>query len=1856
MPSFMNYRKLLFAFVFFSIHSISCYGQTSFQNFGTGTASQTSQTGSTAVIPAPTSGTTWARGGLTAPNAPVNILNTSNPLGTTGSYAQGVASTSGSVTKFSPWVGYTGGTEFYTSFKVLFGDSSAGSTATSGVWKFYQGAGAMYSDVNDFTGAQVFTGLTFTYGAGGALALTYRGGASNLTTGLTQTSFASGTVYTIEIVGNNKTSGTINYAYSGAAQTVAVQKFDLYVNGTLIGNDLAEAALPANTSITSGTFIGISSTSNVANVFVDDVTTYNAVPATIGTITSAQTGNWSSTSTWVGGVVPTSGVNAIIASTHVVTMDTTTGGINVRNSGTTTTVNSGGTLATAVTYTNDGATTINGSFQLNSGGWSSGANNLVYGAAGTLIFNNTYTANSGTYWPTTSGPYNVSVNSGCPLSMGFSRTVAGLFQTADAISLGGNTLTLTGTCQINVGGFFFNSPIYGNTSLLKYNINGYYGRGFEWTTTGTIGTTPGYPNDVQITNNTTLDYPNTGAGAFSANLGLNRDLIIDLGSSLYMDYGGSGNKSGSLTIARNFTLSGNLSLGNANGGDVFVGGNWTRTGTLTPNLRTVNFTGSSAQTLTGTTTFDYLTMNGAGGLTLNNNITVNQNLVFTSGKITLGTSDLTLVGTVSGNSASTYVVTNSSGQFKKIVGGSAILFPVGNSAYNPITFTNSGTSDTYGVRVVDGAITTGVSNTKTVQRSWITTEAVAGNSNLAVVAQYNAGEPDTGFAAATTPYIGFYNGSTWTQVGANLAGANPYTATSTANTLPSDLTTGTQYFVIGKENAFVSTATKLVITAISPTSPTAGVGFSVTVRSQDAYSDFSSVVANTAFTLTTNGAAGAISGTVTGTILAGTSTITITGVILPTASAVNTVTLTATRTSGDALTAGTSSLFTVLPPASQLAFVGVPTTGNVGVNIASFTVEARRPDNSVDTAYTGNITIAIATGSGVLSGTLTVAAVAGVATFSTAQFDTATIYTIITSSGSLSTNTSGNITITNNTDYYRSKASGNWNVAATWESSVDGSTGWATATLIPNAYNTVYIQTGHTVTLTQNQACNDLNIASGPTSSTVATPGKIDLASFTLSVYGKMRDYYGAVGTVPGTNQNNGYSVYPFLATTGKVSIVGTTRTVLTNGEWGATITAMGTGVFPLEINMTNNSQVATFTANVKSTYFNLVTGTVSGSIISAATGTAGFGDITIGSGATLISSADSTLSQNVFQRTGTTLAGTLAITGTLKLTGAFPRFSMTAVVNTTGTVEYGGADQTFISVANSGAAMTYNNVTISGTGTKSLLSTPTTMTGDLNVNASSFVIKTSEVIEVKKAVNVAASGATFEIKDSGQLIQVDDIVNPSNVYIGSNTGNIIYNRTATAIKGYDYVYWSSPVTGQDIATLYTITTPGYKYFWNPTVSNINTASTGTSGNWQSASGVMTPAKGYIVRGSSSYGMTATNIPAVFTGIPNNGQISTSISRGGNTTSSQTGANLATVTNLDDNWNLISNPYASSIDALSFLSDNNNALTIGGFVWLWRHNSTPTLSTNVFYGSSTSNYNTNDYIAYNSMGSNPAGFNGKIAAGQGFFVNMVDGPGAPNPAATQTVTFKNTMRSKTYSNTQFYRNSSHIETNLTVEKHRIWLDLVDINSNSVSTLIGYTPEATVGLDRKYDAFKNVANDKNIYSLADNTTLIIQGRPTPFDDTDQVPIGVRIMLAGNYKIAIAAVDGLFADGQPIYLEDKELNIIYDLRQSPYSFSAVAGTFNDRFVLRYTNTALSNPDFESLSNSVVVATNHGEMTIRSYVENIQEVTVYDILGRQLFDAKNISNTNFITSNISMSQQTLIVKIKLANGFVVTRKIIL
>ena len=61
------------------------------------------------------------------------------------------------------------------------------------------------------------------------------------------------------------------------------------------------------------------------------------------------------------------------------------------------------------------------------------------------------------------------------------------------------------------------------------------------------------------------------------------------------------------------------------------------------------------------------------------------------------------------------------------------------------------------------------------------------------------------------------------------------------------------------------------------------------------------------------------------------------------------------------------------------------------------------------------------------------------------------------------------------------------------------------------------------------------------------------------------------------------------------------------------------------------------------------------------------------------------------------------------------------------------------------------------------------------------------------------------------------------------------------------------------------------------------------------------------------------------------------------------------------------------------------------------------------------------------------------------------------------------------------------------------------------------------------------------------------------------------------------DGLF-ENQDVYLEDKLLNVIHNLKIN-YEFSTEAGTFNDRFQLRFSPVALGNPTFNA--STVIVS---------------------------------------------------------------------
>jgi hypothetical protein len=513
--------------------------------------------------------------------------------------------------------------------------------------------------------------------------------------------------------------------------------------------------------------------------------------------------------------------------------------------------------------------------------------------------------------------------------------------------------------------------------------------------------------------------------------------------------------------------------------------------------------------------------------------------------------------------------------------------------------------------------------------------------------------------------------------------------------------------------------------------------------------------------------------------------------------------------------------------------------------------------------------------------------------------------------------------------------------------------------------------------------------------------------------------------------------------------------------------------------------------------------------------------------------------------------------------------------------------------------------------------------TGNLDITSGSS-------LTVTDFVNVNTNGI-FTIKNSASLIQINDLA--------INTGNISMDRS-TSIRQLDYVYWSSPVENFSAAAVSAGTPSGYIYKWNPTIANSN----GGFGNWVSGNETMSIGKGYIIRGPSSYTTTPAAFTTTFTGVPYNGIKQPSVSRG-NVTTSSTGTNGIPITNLDDNWNLIGNPYPSAINAIPFLALNTN---LDGNIRIWTHGSPISASNpNPFYSSFGANYTVNDYVSYNGTGSTPPGYNGKIGAGQGFFVVMNDGT-----ASTQNVTFNNSFRSNAYDNSQFYRTNT-AETNTITETNRIWLNLVNSNNTAATTLIGYISDATYAKDRMFDAGYKVINEISIYSLIDNNPMIIQGRPAPFDDNDIVLLGITIPTNGEYKIAIDQVDGLFENSnQDIFIEDTYSQVIYNIRQSPYTFTAIAGNYNDRFRLLYKNVLLgTNPNVDNTTFGFIT---NNSIKIQSTVA-LKQIEIFDIAGKLITTYNVNGSSNRYEDNFPYANGVYIAKITLDNGQTVKKKLI-
>ncbi len=1698
-------------------------------------------------------------------------------------------------------------------------------------------------------------------------------------------------------------------------------------------------------------------------------------------ILSIATGNWSDPATWTGGNVPDANESAVIQNGHVVTVDNAS--YRVRDAGTTTTVNAGGTLATgSLTYANNGTTNINGTFEISAGGYADGAN-LIYGASSTLNFNTSGTfnfANTHTFWPVTNGPKNVNIATATTVVMASNanRTISagGILSVAGGLTLTSNpTITVNGTLRLDTGGYLSAGamPVYGNASALLYNTGNTYGRGLEWNASGvgTVGTTPGYPNHVQLSNNTTLNYINGAASGTVGSKAIAGDLTIDAGSALHVNYG-SVSAGGELVVAGNVTNSGTLTLGYAAGDDLRITGNFTNTGTFNGNNRAIYFnktgtqtvtssstltipylltagsgttvqlaagtnvtvaapsagnaivfgnasdvidingntltigTASVANTISGTGTFKgstayYMTLlvtgslgtvnfttdfqnlgslvmnrqNGQTGCVMGTPVTINNGVTLTAGLIDLNNTTMTLASTVAlpAGSVNSYVIADVSagGVLRKnITGTGSQIFPVGSGGtqYTPATvnITSATVSGAYlGMAVENSKDPLMDAASIYLNRYWVLTSSGITSPVYTFTGTYLAGDVNGGTTGNDSNQ---HNGTTWLDNGATIAGTVVINGTTLSG--GDHYTSGSRDPVINIRAASGGLG-NITCGNISTTNSLQNTAFGSVNLGSNVTKDFE--IQNT-----------------------GTTQLTLTGTPLVSIGGDN---------SGDFVVT-TIPVASSIAPSSSTTFIITFTPQAAGIRSAIVSVANNDSDKNPYTYLINGTGVCLETGNTVtptsgpagtivtitatvntLSGatlTLNSVAVTPITQVSATQIKFTVPSGAINGAGALITTNSQGCQASNSFTVMvnaTSTCQGGTNVSDLFISEVTNATfGGMSYVEIYNGTGTTKNLSNYSLKIANNGgayvftlAFNNVTLASG-SSYVVAVDGNVFCDTLggdgsyaaqissggSINFIASGNDHIGLFSGITlidswGTFANQNWAASLGIGDRGADFRRKNTATVpnatYSNLDWDV-VDWIGSGLVSCATNDYSNIGTFNFLAGTPPTVtaHPAYTPTCKAITLTVA-GTEGF------SGGNALAYqwyavAPSTATWSALTDgglySGTTTA-TLNIADVATLTGyqfycQLRENSATCYVASNAVMITAGQSTTWSGSAWSNGAPTTNTaVVINGNYNTSSYGSfeacSVTVNGGFTLN-----IESANYVSILNDLTVNAT-ATLLVQDDGSLVMVKE------AGVVTNNGTTQVNRTTAPFELYDYSYWATPVNGANIMSTFTGWRTDYSFEFNAAnysdTNTINYNGTVTAAGvpdsfddyapwaWLPYTGNMTNGKGYAIMGPTSlaFGPSATTT-VTFSGAVNNGVVSINIVESEN------------VANTADDFNLIGNPYASAISADSFIL--TNGIKISGSLYFWTHVGNVSVSNP---GPNTYNFISDDYAVYNLSGGTRASLTGSavptgyIASGQGFFVES---------QGNNTLTFNNAMRNKNYGNSQYFRNSQP----LAAEKDRLWLNLTNSDGMFGQLLVAYFPETTLDFDWAYDAKVNQSNNYlNFYTLSNNEKYKIQARAT-FGETDIVPIGYFSSVAGGFNISIDAQEGVLStETTNIYLEDLEMNLLHNLKETPYAFTTGIGRFENRFLLRYTDgSALDNPNFDTLNNSVVVLTNQGALTIKSYIQPIAEVMVYDMLGRQLFQAKVMGAHDFLTDAISLSQQPLIVKIKLESGTVVAKKVLM
>ncbi len=304
----------------------------------------------------------------------------------------------------------------------------------------------------------------------------------------------------------------------------------------------------------------------------------------------------------------------------------------------------------------------------------------------------------------------------------------------------------------------------------------------------------------------------------------------------------------------------------------------------------------------------------------------------------------------------------------------------------------------------------------------------------------------------------------------------------------------------------------------------------------------------------------------------------------------------------------------------------------------------------------------------------------------------------------------------------------------------------------------------------------------------------------------------------------------------------------------------------------------------------------------------------------------------------------------------------------------------------------------------------------------------------------------------------------------------------------------------------------------------------------------LTPMKGYALYGEGGFTTTYTGTL--------------------NTAAQSFSTTAATYVSPNGGWNLVGNPYPSSIDwsaASGWTKTNvNNAIYV--------HKDAATWAT--YIGGTGANSGTR-----------------YIAPCQGFFVQ-----------ATAAGTLAMTNAVKVHNATTFFKNADVAVPNLLRLQ-------VSGNGYSDEAVVHFAPEATAEFDGSYDAHKlygDVPEAAQVYTLG-SIPLAINSLPA----TSTVPMGIYTGAAGTYTLAATEINDLTS----VTLEDTHTGIFTDLTKSPCSVELTAGVSGQRFILHFGPLSIE----EKESSPASIYSYRHTAYIRMNENTSGDIFIYSISGQ-------------------------------------------